>query len=270
MFFSMAPREACLNDVNQRLVDCYRVVRDDVEALLPVLETYRARHSEQFFYEMRDRYNDDADASPVERAAMLIYLNKTGFNGLYRENSRGAYNVPFGRYRNPSVFDATVLRADSQALQGARLESTTFDDAVRDAGKGDFVYFDPPYQPVSRTAYFTAYTRDSFGVQEQERLAHLARALCKRGCLVMLSNSDAPLVRRWYADFHLWEVRAPRAINCQGTGRGAVTELVITNYLPTRLEFPPPAGGGTLPLEGCGDPRPALRRSRRAPKALVP
>jgi DNA adenine methylase len=229
MFFHLQPPFAVLADSNPHLINCYAMVRDQPRALVALLEQLRAEHGESHYYDMRARYNA-SDVEPLERAALFIYLNKTGYNGLYRENARGLFNVPYGRYRQPAIFDETALLEASRLLRHARLMVAPFDKSVGEAGRGDFVYFDPPYQPLSRTSRFTSYTRDAFGEDDQARLAATYRKLHRRGCLLMLSNSDAPLVRELYRDFTVHEVRALRAINCQASGRGAVNELVIVNY----------------------------------------
>ena len=173
-------------------------------------------------------------ASDVERAARMIYLNKTCFNGLWRVNSRGQFNVPMGRYKNPAILDEPRLRAASAALQGVTLDLRDFRGIADEAGAGDFVYFDPPYVPLNQTSNFTSYAADDFKEQDQRDLAAVFFALHKRGCRVMLSNSDAPLVRELYEGIdpgvRVEEVTARRAINTDASKRGAITELVVLNY----------------------------------------
>lgn len=158
-------------------------------------------------------------------------------------NRRGQFNVPFGDYPASAVLDEENLRAASRLLGGVALRAGDFQETLRDAAAGDFVYLDPPYQPISRTSSFTGYTESQFGAQEQRRLAEVFRDLAERGCLVMESNSHAGLVKELYRGFHITPTRAPRAINCKGEGRGRITEFVITNYLPaqTRLSASWPA-----------------------------
>lgn len=230
MFFHLAPARAVLSDCNRSLVDTYNVVRDGLDELIPWLYRYRERHCEAFYYEVRTRYNEELCASTAERAAMFIYLNRTGYNGLYRENSRGGFNVPFGRYENPRIFSEEALQAASRALHHAELRCQTYEDCVQGARRGDFVYFDPPYQPLSTTASFTAYSRLGFGEREQQRLAEVYRQLDARGCRLMLSNSDTPLIRALYQGFALHTVRATRAINSVASGRGRIQELAVLNY----------------------------------------
>jgi DNA adenine methylase len=228
---TLGPRAAVLSDSNGELVNTFRAVRDDVEAVIGALERHRRAHSETHFYRVREQ-QPAAMASPAARAARFIYLNKTCFNGLYRVNSRGQFNVPMGSYRNPTIVDAGRLRAASAALAGADLQAGPFAAVLDRARPGDFVYFDPPYVPVSSTAYFTAYTQGSFGADDQQQLADVFRTLAERGCAVMLSNSDTPLVRRLYAGFTLQRVRARRNINSRGDRRGAINELVVLSYRP--------------------------------------
>lgn len=230
MFFALRPERAVLSDSNPNLIACFRAVREAVEDLIPWLERYREQHGEAFFYRVRTHFNEGICSGPVERAAQLIYLNKTGYNGLYRENSRGGFNVPFGRYHHPQLFDPDALRAAAAALARADVRCRAFESCLEDARRGDFVYFDPPYQPLSDTARFTSYTRHPFGEREQRRLAAVYRELDRRGCRVMLSNSDTPLVRELYQGFDLRPVQAARSINCVGASRGRIQELAVLNY----------------------------------------
>ncbi|MCI0407927.1 MAG: Dam family site-specific DNA-(adenine-N6)-methyltransferase, partial [Acidobacteria bacterium] len=184
-------------------------------------------------------------------------------NGLYRVNSRGGFNVPIGRYEDPPILDAPNLRAASAALHGVELREGHFRDTLRYARKGDFIYFDPPYQPLSSTAYFTAYTRNSFGPADQEELAEVFRLLNDRGCRVMLSNSDTALIRRLYRGFDLRTVDARRSINSKANRRGAITEIVVLNYEP-----PESRARETPSRTQRADPRPVQseKRSRRSMK----
>ncbi|MBN2576390.1 MAG: DNA adenine methylase [Deltaproteobacteria bacterium] len=219
------PRHVLLWDNNRELVDTFKAVQEDVDRVIKLLARYRARHSKEFFLGMREK----RPKSRAGKAARLIYLNKTCFNGLYRVNSRGIFNVPFGRHENPKLFNETWLRQAARALAEARIEAEDFRLLESEARAGDFIYFDPPYHPLSKTSYFTAYTRDLFGQAEQEKLAALCRALDRKGCLLMLSNSDTPLVRRLYKDFEIREVSARRSINSKAERRGAIYELVVLN-----------------------------------------
>jgi DNA adenine methylase len=244
-----------LSDINADVIGCYRMVRDDVEGVIAALERLDEGHQSrgrEHFYEVRDdqfnamRRHVHASADAVGRytpilAAMLIYLNRTGYNGLFRVNSRGAFNVPAGRYSSVRICDAPNLRRLSRALQRPRLtiEVRGFEQALSGAGEGDFVYLDPPYAPVSRTAHFTAYTAGRFGAEEQVVLQRTVVALANRGASVLLSNSVAPDIRRLYADdatarsagLRATTVPARRAINSRASRRGAVREYLITNIV---------------------------------------
>ncbi len=217
---------AALSDVNDRLMDVYRGLRDDVEAVIAILEEHRARHNREHYYAVRAERPDSRTA----RAARLIYLNRTCFNGLFRENSRGEFNVPMGRYTNPTICDAENLRAVSEALRQTRLETRPFDAVVDEAAPGDLVYFDPPYDPVSRTASFTQYDRNGFGEAEQRRLAEVFRVLDAKGVRVILSNSHTPLIRSLYSQYCPEVVQATRRVNRRADLRGPVEEVVVTNF----------------------------------------
>ena len=229
----LAPRRCSLSDNNAELIAAFTAVRDDVEEVITTLARHRARHCEKYFYEVRATPPEAlAKQSLIDRGARLIYLNKTCFNGLYRVNSRGLFNVPIGRYVNPTIFDPEVLRAASLALQGVRLTTEHFAKVLARAKPGDMVYFDPPYVPLSATAYFTAYTEGVFGEAQQRELAKVYRTLDKRGCKVMLSNSDTPLVHELYRGFDIRQVLARRSINSKSDARGKINELVVLNYQP--------------------------------------
>ncbi|MBI2302400.1 MAG: DNA adenine methylase [Armatimonadetes bacterium] len=224
LFFALQPERAVLSDENEWLIRTYRGVQRDVEAVITLLQGYP--HEREFFESLRQVRIDEGDDVAV--AAWLIYLNKTGFNGLYRVNREGWYNVPFGSYRNPTICDAPNLRACAAALAGAELVRRDFMFVLEHAEPGDFVYFDPPYVPLSVTSNFTSYTRDGFTHHDQQRLRDVALELKSRGVKVLLSNSSAPLVQRLYADgFEVEEVSATRLINSKASGRGRIPELII-------------------------------------------
>ena len=222
----LRPSQALLWDTNAELIDAFLAVRDELGPLIDLLRQHRQKHCESYYYEVRTQ----SPQTRAARAARLIYLNKAGFNGLYRVNSRGLFNVPFGHRINPRILDEPMLHAASKALQKTELRARDFRDLCTVARKGDFIYFDPPYHPVSATAHFTSYTSDSFGEKDQRDLANLYADLDRRGCRLMLSNSDTPLVRDLYADFHIHGVSARRMINSDGKKRGPVSEVVVLNY----------------------------------------
>ena len=237
VFFHLLPAiPAILNDSNPNLIAVYQHIQSQVDELLSILYQIRydyhkmaPEQQEKRYYQVRDTYNI-LPAGTIEKSAFLIFLNKTGYNGLYRESKRGGYNVPFGRYDNPALFDEANLRSVSKALHHVELLNGNFCKAVETARAGDFVYFDPPYMPVSKTSSFTSYTHSNFDAQQQMQLAELARQLADKGVQVMLSNSNSEFIRCLYKDFELHEVRASRAINSKADLRGKITELVITNY----------------------------------------
>jgi DNA adenine methylase len=226
LFFAVEPKRAMLCDMNNELINAYSVVRDKVEDVIECLQGYP--YERDFF--MRIRAQDPSVLDEVARAARFLYLNRTCFNGLYRVNSRGQFNVPFGRYVNPRICDPARFRAAAGALGKAELHVADFAEVEGGARRGDFLYFDPPYIPASATSSFTAYTSASFGMSDQQRLADLFRRLHRKGCKLMLSNSDLPLVDELYAGFQIERVAANRAINSRATGRGAVGEVIVRNY----------------------------------------
>ena len=226
VFFGVRPEVATLSDVNGELVNTYEIVRDRPDALITALK--RHRYEKEYFYRVRDQ--KPAELSPVERAARMIFLNKTAFNGLYRVNSRGQFNVPFGRHRQPQFCDEDNLKACSLALEHVRFDNVDFEMVLGDARRGDFVYFDPPYVPVSDTAYFTSYIPGGFSWADQQRLAGVVSRLAARGVKVMLSNSDVPALRDLYGNFRIETVTATRRINSRVDGRGSLSEIVVLTY----------------------------------------
>jgi DNA adenine methylase len=226
------PREVILADGNEELIQAFQSVRDEVEEVIRLLGRHRRAHSAGHY--LRIRSLDPLRLASVERAARFIYLNKTCFNGLYRVNRRGIFNVPMGRYTRPPILDAGNLRAASAALQGVEMRVEPFTAIPTLAREGDFLYIDPPYHPLSRTSSFTSYTAGTFGEKEQNRLAEIYRDLDGRGCRVMLSNSDTPFIRSLYRDYDVRTVEARRSINSRPGGRGRITEVVVLNYRPPR------------------------------------
>jgi DNA adenine methylase len=230
LFFSRRPGRALLTDINPTLVATYAAIRDEVDGVIAALRGLAGRHSKESYYQVRERYNQGRRVSASKRAAMFIYLNKTCFNGLHRVNRKGEFNVPVGAYKNPRILNEEGLHAASEVLQLTRLECAPFDALLENAKPGDFVYFDPPYEPVSQTASFTSYARDGFSRDDQTRLRDVYKALDRRGCKLMLSNSDVPFIRDLYKAFNITTVAAPRAINCDAKKRGKVSEIIARNY----------------------------------------
>ena len=238
-----APRRAVLNDSSRDLMTTFEVVRDDLETLIGRLDELAGRYlsaddpkRQEIYYAMRDQQPEE----PMELAARFIFLNKTCFNGLYRVNRSGRFNVPHGRYRKPRILDEPTLRAASVALAGVELRQTDFTEASAQAGAGDLVYVDPPFHPLSRTSSFTSYTEDDFDEADQRRLMWHIDALTEAGASVMLSDSPHPYIRGLYdgahegdrARYYFDALPARRMINSRGDRRGVIDELLVTNYEP--------------------------------------
>ncbi|MCH7910251.1 MAG: Dam family site-specific DNA-(adenine-N6)-methyltransferase, partial [Candidatus Hydrogenedentes bacterium] len=220
-----------LSDTNPRLIETYCSVREDVDGLIRRLKRHAACHSKEYYYETRDL----EPKKKIDESARLIYLNKTCFNGLYRENKQGRFNVPIGRYTNPTICDEENLRAVSKALKRVRLESMSFEQILDRAESGDLVYFDPPYHPVSSTASFTAYAKNGFGEDGQRKLASVYSELSQNGVKVLLSNSDTPFTRKLYRKFRpigvvVNGVMASRQVNSRADRRGKVSEILVQNF----------------------------------------
>lgn len=232
MYFALAERarKIVLGDANVPLMRMYMGVRDDVDTVIELLG--KMPYRETFYYAQRKKQRKDGFArlNDAEVAAWFIYINKAGYNGLWRVNKKGQCNVPFGRYTNPTICDEPNLRAVSALLKRTRagLRIGDFEKTVKTAEKGDLVYFDPPYVPTSTTADFTSYTADGFTLNDQTRLRDVALVLKKRGVHVVLSNADVPIVRKLYKGFKLHRVKVQRAINSDPTKRGDVGEVIIT------------------------------------------
>ncbi|MBT9311858.1 DNA adenine methylase [Leptothoe kymatousa] len=232
LLLNLQPTQATINDSNDELINCYRVVKESVDELIETLGQHRNEKS--YFYEVRgwDRQLEFAAKTNVQRAARIIFLNKTCYNGLFRVNSKGQFNAPFGKYKNPNIANERVLRAVSRYLNEANvtIRREDFAMSVAAAGARDFVYFDPPYDPVSTTASFTAYDTNGFNRDEQRRLKSVVDDLTARGCKVMLSNAATEFIQDLYGDYHQLRVKAKRAINSNAAKRGKVDELLVINY----------------------------------------
>ena len=232
LFFALAstakPRfqRAQLNDKNEELVACYRAVRDHLDAMVTRLGSYH--YDKDLYYSVRDV--ETKELTDPARGARLLFLNRTCFNGLWRENSKGKNNVPFGTYDDPKILDLPTLERAHRALAWVRLTSVDFEVACEGLVRGDFAYFDPPYVPLSKTASFTAYSAAGFSRKDQERLVVLLRTLKARGVHAMLSNADSPKTRELYSEFRMKKVQARRSINSDKSKRGVTGELVVMNY----------------------------------------
>lgn len=237
VLFALQPSKAVINDSNHELTNCYEVIRDSVEDLIEKLKQHRLANCEDYYYEIRsiDRLEGYDTYSQIEKAARILYLNKTCYNGLFRVNSQGQFNVPFGKYANPSILDEAVLRGVSKYLKQKKIKiiNTDFAEATITAKKGDFIYFDPPYDPISSTASFTGYDVNGFDKREQERLKEVIDNLGNRGCKVLLSNSRTDFIVDLYRNIELYKIEvvsATRAINSNALKRGQVNEVLIRNY----------------------------------------
>ena len=231
--FHLQPSVACINDINPELIRVYTVIKNDVEALIAELEKYE--NTSEYFYAVRDWDRDKeyyAKLSEVQKAARVLYLNKTCFNGLYRVNNAGEFNSPFGNYRNPNIVNAPVLRAVSAYFNTADISMTTVDyeDVLKTLPKGAFVYLDPPYDPVSETSSFTGYSKCGFTRADQIRLRKCCDELSVRGIKFMLSNSATGFIMEPYAAYNITVVQAKRAVNAIASKRGDVDEVVVRNY----------------------------------------
>lgn len=233
VFFNLQPKLAILSDINQDLIETYCSVRDNLEQLIDLLQIHQNEHNSdysenhEYYYQVRSRtYN-----TPIQRAARLIYLNKTCFNGLYRVNSKGEFNVPVGKYKNPKICNPDLLRSASAALKSAKIEVRNFEEILDHAKTSDdFVYFDPPYHPLSDTSYFTAYSADAFNEDKQIKLRNIFAELASRGVKVMLSNSDCKFIRELYSEFNIHEILAARVINSNAQKRGKISEVLVRSY----------------------------------------
>jgi DNA adenine methylase len=227
IFFHLHPKRAILMDINPELVNVYRCVRDEVEPLIALLWQHQTKHCPEYYYWVRA----NPRGTNLEKAARLIYLNKTCFNGLYRENSKGQFNVPIGRYKNPRICDPDLLRSASFSLRTARIEVNPFEAILKYAkNEQDFVYFDPPYYPLSQTSSFTAYSRYAFTKNDQLKLRDTFITLANRGVKVMLSNSDCTFIQDLYRGFRIHTILAARAINSKAEKRGKITEVLVTSW----------------------------------------
>ncbi|WP_019503313.1 DNA adenine methylase [Pleurocapsa sp. PCC 7319] len=230
LFFHMQPEQSILIDINEELTNTYRVIKYQTEELIADLK--RHIYEKDYYYQIRnvDRTDEYKSWSDVQRASRLIYLNKSCFNGLYRVNSKGEFNTPMGRYKNPKIVDEINLRACSQALQKAQIINGSFLEVEEQVNRDDFVYFDPPYAPLNATSNFTGYSQNGFDLQMQSSLKNLCDRLDAKGVRFMVSNSNAPLILDLYSNYKIEFVYANRAINSQGDKRGKIPEVIISNY----------------------------------------
>ena len=230
LFFELQPEQAYISDMNEELINLYSVVRDNVYELIKDLSKHEV--SKEYFLEIRniDRTEQYTELSDVERASRFIYLNRTCFNGMYRVNSQGQFNVPFGHYKNPRIIDENNLLNCSELLKKTEIKCADFTEILTKVKKGDFVYFDPPYVPLNETSSFTSYTKDGFDINMQLKLRDVCDELDNKGVKFMLSNSDTKLVNELYVNYEIKKVFASRQINANADGRGKITEVLVRNY----------------------------------------
>ncbi|MFA5828723.1 MAG: Dam family site-specific DNA-(adenine-N6)-methyltransferase [Candidatus Shapirobacteria bacterium] len=242
LFFSLKQSRdisfASINDINRKLITAYKQIQQNPKELISLLGIMESNYKklsfkeqEKDYYKKREIYNNDK-LNKLNTTAYLIFLNKTCFNGMYRENSKGQYNIPFGDQKNPTICDRENILAVSNALKNTEITDLAFEESVNKCKKGDFIYFDPPYCPLNATSNFTSYSKSSFGPEEQRKLRDIYVELANRGCFIMLSNSNAPLVLDLYKKYkkNIHEVYAARSINSKGNKRGKIKEVVITSY----------------------------------------
>ena len=232
LFFDTQPDHAYLSDVNEELVNCYLCVRDTPQELIEALSHHY--YDEAYYYHIRNLDRDVeayAALSPNARAARLMFLNRAGFNGMYRVNSKGAFNVPFGRYSNPTILNEPLIMSASRALSSAQISTSSYLHVEDAAEAGDFVYFDPPYIPLSKTAHFTRYAKDDFAYEDQLRLAKTCQILHEKGVRFVASNAYHEDIQGLYKGFEIKEIKARRAINAKADGRKPISEALIYNRL---------------------------------------
>jgi DNA adenine methylase len=231
LFFALEPARAVLSDSNHHLVETLKSVRNELDDVLHALREFESDHSEDLYYETR-AYLNSGTLHGALHAAAVLYTNRTCFNGLWRENAKGEFNVPIGSYKDPKIVDEASLRSASRVLQNASLTAARFEEMLFLCGEGDFVYLDPPYEPISKTSNFAAYTKSGFTRQDHERLAQEFKHLHELGAKVMLSNSDTPFTRALYAAWHVESVSVQRSI-CAST-RNRAQEIIVRNYTDTK------------------------------------
>ncbi|MFH2020251.1 MAG: DNA adenine methylase [archaeon] len=225
------PKKIVLSDVNHLLIELYKNVKEDPDQLIQLLQVHKENHlvgKSEYYYKMRDKFNQLQNT--IKKSALFLFLNKTCFNGLYRENSKGEFNVPIGSYKNPSIYNPDDIKRASRLLKNVELIEQDFEKILPLVKRGDFVYMDPPYHPVSETSSFTSYSKDDFGVEDQKRLAEFCRKLNKKGVQFMLSNSDTELIKKLYSEFKIHIVTVRRLISADKSKRNMINEVVVTNY----------------------------------------
>lgn len=232
VLFHLQPKNGIINDFNEELINTYQVIKNNLEELIEDLKTHE--NTADYFYEIRalDREDNFDNLSKVKRASRVLYLNKTCYNGLYRVNNAGEFNAPFGRYKNPNIVNEPTLKAVSNYLNSNNIEilSGDYSEALKLADENSFVYFDPPYHPISEGSNFTGYIQGGFNLFDQIDLKNACDQLNERGIKFLQSNSSSPTILDLYEDYNIEFVKAKRAINSNGSKRGDVDEVLIRNY----------------------------------------
>ena len=234
VLFNVQPKRAIINDLNEELINTYRVIKNYPEELIQKLMYHNENNNEEYFYNLRalDRDVKYKNIGEISRAARIIYLNKTCYNGLYRVNSSGFFNTPYGKYKSPNIVNETMIRAMTNYFNSSSVKILNGDYklALKGLRKGSFVYFDPPYVPISTSSSFTGYTEQGFGLDDQLDLKKECDKLNAKGIKFLLSNSDTPFIRELYADYNIKTVQAKRAINSNASKRGDINEVLVYNY----------------------------------------
>lgn len=234
LLFEIQPKKAIVNDLNHELINLYNVIKDNPNELLLLLEEHELNNSEEYFYQIRalDRSESYNEISDIEKAARIIYLNKTCYNGLFRVNQSGQFNSPYGKYKNPNIVNKPVVLAMANYFQNNNIKLLNGDYklALKKLRKGAFVYFDPPYMPISSSSSFTGYTENGFDKKQQIELKEECDKLNSRGIKFLLSNSDHPFIRDLYKDYEIITVKAKRSINSNSNKRGEINEVLVRNY----------------------------------------
>ena len=233
LFFELAPQQALINDFNTELINCYQQIKEHPDQLITLLQHHQEKNTKDYYLDLRsvDRDGRIEQMTGVEKAARIMYMLRVDFNGLYRVNAKNQFNVPYGRYKNPKIVDSELIYDISNYLNknSIQIVSGDFEKAVETAKQGDFVYFDPPYIPISETSAFTSYTHEGFSYDDQVRLRDTFKKLSERGVHVMLSNSSSSLVYELYKDFTIHSIEVTRANGAKASSRGKVLEVIITN-----------------------------------------
>ena len=232
VLFDLQPSKAIVNDINSDIINVYNVIKNDLDELIEDLGTHKNEHDYFYYIRELDRADNFNEMSKIKKASRIIFLNKTCYNGLFRVNSQGQFNVPFGKYKKPNIVNEITLKSISNYLNKNNITilNTDFVDSVKNIRKNGFVYFDPPYDPISDSSSFTGYTLNGFDKEEQIRLKKLCDRLDNKGCKFLLSNSATPFILDLYKDYEIIMVKASRTINSIGSGRGKIDEVLVKNY----------------------------------------